>query len=397
MATCLGFILAGKSAAESPDPLPTADDATRAVGLLEGRDTGLLEVQARAEVEDRIRVTIRNVTRQRLAVAWPPTLAAIPTMGGGQARILGDPGNAPGAFGAFGEPRTVAVPPRLAIDLTVPALTLAFRPPAPNPTSDWRLAGVQEVSPNLLALKALSTISRVGTSRGVAQAVVWKAFDRADFEAIARQGWTPLNLDEVALARGFLARLDVTPEPVGDALIRDRLTFALDGPDAAEAEGRRLAESLDGHRLLGFLARERRPDATPDVPKLHLDIALRHGGRSGGVTVRYAPPGGPWRRLAPIGDRSEVAAPDPDGPDSAEALDRALASAFVSVRPARHVPGLTWLRVENRLPWTLDRLVVEANGAPVQFGPLGIGPGRQGSAPIQAPRALVGRVVLNGL
>ena len=39
-----------------------------------------------------------------------------------------------------------------------------------------------------------------------------------------------------------------------------------------------------------------------------------------------------------------------------KAIDRAIAGAFVTVKPARRTLGTTTLKVENRLPFTITQL-----------------------------------------
>ena len=83
-------------------------------------------------------------------------------------------------------------------------------------------------------------------------------------------------------------------------------------------------------------------------------------------------------------------------------IDRAVASAFVTVKPARRTLGSTTLKVENRLPFTVVNLVVKAGtslGSPsVTFEGVGAGPARSVLLPIQAATAsTVEHVELNGL
>src|SRR5262249_45942246 len=90
-----------------------------------------------------------------------------------------------------------------------------------------------------------------------------------------------------------------------------------------------------------------------------------------------------------------------DGPGLAKALDRAIASAFVAVKPARRAVNSTTLKVENHLPFTLSRVVVRAGGSagapPVEFAGLGGGPARTAFARIEALWAAVGGIELKGL
>ena len=89
-------------------------------------------------------------------------------------------------------------------------------------------------------------------------------------------------------------------------------------------------------------------------------------------------------------------------PTLSKAIDRAIAGAFVTVKPARRTLGTTTLKVENRLPFTVTNLVVRAGTSsgspPVAFEGVGVGPARSALLPIQAATAsLVERVEINGL
>jgi hypothetical protein len=91
-----------------------------------------------------------------------------------------------------------------------------------------------------------------------------------------------------------------------------------------------------------------------------------------------------------------------DGATLSKVVDRTVASAFVTVKPARRTQGSTTLKVENRLPFTISNLVVKAgssSGSPsVPFTGVGVGPARSALLPIQAATAsLVEHVELNGL
>src|SRR5262249_46961396 len=91
-----------------------------------------------------------------------------------------------------------------------------------------------------------------------------------------------------------------------------------------------------------------------------------------------------------------------DGASLSRAIDRAIAGAFVTVKPAHRTLGSTTLRIETHLPFTISNLVVKAgtsSGAPsVPFEGVGVGPARAALLPIQAATAsVVERVDLNGL
>jgi hypothetical protein len=84
-----------------------------------------------------------------------------------------------------------------------------------------------------------------------------------------------------------------------------------------------------------------------------------------------------------------------------KSLDHAIATAFVTVKPARHGADSTTLKIDNHLPFTLASVVLKAGGSSgkpkVELPALGVGPARSVLAPIQAPGGSVDHVILNGL
>jgi hypothetical protein len=82
-------------------------------------------------------------------------------------------------------------------------------------------------------------------------------------------------------------------------------------------------------------------------------------------------------------------------------VDRSIATTYVTVKTAKRSPGITTLKVENRLPFTVANVAIRAGnsaGAPtVDFPGLGIAPARSALLPIQAPTGTIDHVELNGL
>ncbi len=109
-----------------------------------------------------------------------------------------------------------------------------------------------------------------------------------------------------------------------------------------------------------------------------------------------------WLPLGKVSFRDNSSVSVLDGATLSKAVDRAVASAFVTVKPARRTLGSTTLKIENRLPFTVSNLVVKAgtsSGSPsVPFSGVGVGPARSALLPLQAATAsLVEHVELNGL
>ena len=164
---------------------------------------------------------------------------------------------------------------------------------------------------------------------------------------------------------------------------------------------------LDGLRLLGLPIQFVESDQLPatGAPALYLNVVLtdaKTGETTGRIVASSCSEPNAWLPLGKAVFRDTSSVSVLDGAALAKAIDRAVASAFVTVKPARRTLGSTTLRVENRLPFTVSGLTVKAgtsSGAPaVPFEGVGVGPDRSVLLPIQAATAsLVERVELNGL
>ncbi len=415
------FVAAVPARAEPPEPVPGPDAGTTILDVLEARDTGAIKVEARGDGGDRVRLTIRNRSPRRLLVVFPPGLVASAAAGQVQSMGLGDPANDRVAFGKFPRPappaepfsesasdsdaprgRGVAVPVGKVVVLRVPAVCLDFGAPTPTADASFTLMDVDDYTADPSAREALRTIAAVGTGHGVAQAVAWHTFNGLSFDDLAAQHVYPLNAHEIALAAGLARRLALGVSGAGAGIdpARDRLFVRVNGEGPLSEAASRLGPLLEGRRLLGLPARVESEPEAPLGPALRLGITLApaDGGKIGGkVAVRSAASGGRWAFLGNAPLRIDGDADGLDAPALAEAVDRAVAAAFVTVRPVGHSVGVTTLRIDNRLPFTLAHLVVKAGEAPVTLSALGIGPHHHATAPIEAARATVDRVVLNGL
>ena len=83
----------------------------------------------------------------------------------------------------------------------------------------------------------------------------------------------------------------------------------------------------------------------------------RPGARSWSAHARG---GDGWLPLGKVPFRDNSSVSVLDGATLIKVVDRAVASAFVTVKPARRTLGSTTLKVENRLPFTVSNLVVKA-------------------------------------
>ena len=235
-----GIILIAGETARAQAPAATEPEASAApaavatekVDLLDGRNAGDLDVVARGHGQDRVRLSIRNLSKKRLNVVIPPGLVASSVLGqgpGGGGRLqsigLGSVSNREGAFGEFrgttpagglqsigtrndAIANQVAVPVGETVDLTIPGVCLNYGLPSPTGRNTFRLVDVNEYSSNPRVRRALRSLATYGTSHGVAQAVMWSVCSDLPFELMAEQTGKVMNIHEIALAARFVEALE---------------------------------------------------------------------------------------------------------------------------------------------------------------------------------------------
>jgi hypothetical protein len=440
----LMFIRASTATAQTERPAKPESEpssapalvATETVDLLQASKAGELEVVARGHGQERVDFTIKNRTERRLNVVIPPGLVAASTVGQGrggagggglQSMGLGSVSNREGAFGEFrgtappaglqsvglGEQarsNLVTVPVGETIKLALPSVCLNYGLPAPTGRNTFRLMDVDEYSSNPRVRSALRSLATYGTSQGVAQAVMWRVCNDLPFELMAEQAGKVMNLHEIALAARFVTALDASRsgELVDPAQLSGSRIFAqVKGAGALAQEAARLAGELDGLRILGLPLQVVESDDLPTAaaPALFLRVVLtdaKVGETKGAIVVSSCELADSWLPLGKLAFRETSSISVLDGAAFSKTIDRAIAGAFVTVKPARRTLGSTTLRIDNRLPFTISSLVVKAgssSGAPsVPFDCVGVGPARSALLPIQAATAsVVERVELNGL
>src|SRR5271166_3849549 len=231
----LGSSLATAQSSRLDDPekiSPPANVATDTVDLLRASKMGDLSVVARGQGQDRVRLTIRNTSSKRLNVVIPAGLVASAAAGQGpgqgrgfQSMGLGMFSNRPGGFGQFrasgGEEdqqsvaldssslgSAITVPAGESLDVTVTAVCLNFGLPTPTPRDRFTLVDVADYSTDSRMRKSLRSLCLLGTSQGVAQAVMWRVCNDLTFEAMASQAGKVINEHEIALAARFIEALD---------------------------------------------------------------------------------------------------------------------------------------------------------------------------------------------
>jgi len=296
------------------------------------------------------------------------------------------------------------------IEVTVPAPCLNFGLATPTPRDTFTLMDVDTYTTDPRVRKALRSLATLGTSHGVAQAVMWRVCNDLPFETMAEQATKIMNLHEIALASRFVDLLDESNSADGidpAALAESRIFVHVQGEGGLAGDARRLKGQLDGLRVLGLPLRVVEAESLPasTAPALSLRVILteaKTGETRGRILVSSCAEPNTWVPLGKVAFRENSSIAVLDGAALSKTIDRAIAGAFVTVKPARRTLGSTTLKVENRLPFTVSHLVVRAGssaGAPsVPFSAVGVGPARSALLPIQAATAsLVEHVELNGL
>ena len=397
-----GLMLIGASIATAQTKTPTAGDpesssgpvavTTETVNLLTASKAGDLEVAARGQGQDRVHLSITNRSARRLNVVVPPGLVAASTVGQGGARGggmqsmgLGSAANREGAFGEFqvaGSPaglqsvgvadeartRLITVPVRETIELNIPAVCLNFGWATPTPRDKFTLMEVEDYSPNPRVHKALRSLATYGTSLGVAQAVMWRVCNDLSFETMVEQAGKVMNTHEIALAGRFVEALDSssTGNLVDLAAVRDSRVFVqVRGEGSLGSDAQRLAGQLDGLRILGLPLQVVESESPPAAaaPAIFLKVFVtdaKNGESRFAMVVNSCSEPNAWLPLGKVSFRDNSSISVLDGQALAKAIDRAIAGSFVTVKPARRTVGMTTLKVENRLPFTISNLVVRA-------------------------------------
>jgi hypothetical protein len=307
-------------------------------------------------------------------------------------------------------PRQVTVPVGETIDLSLPSVCLNFGLASPTGRNTLKLMDIDDYSKDPRVRRALRSLATYGTSHGVAQAVMWNLCNDLPFQTMLEQGGRVMNAHEIALAARFVEELSSRgPDELVDpsSLSGARLFVQVRGEGALDSQAKRLSGQLAGLRLLGLPLQVADSDDPPaaGAPALYLRVVINYaktGDTRGRVLVSACAQPDAWEPLGNVPFRDNSSISVLDGASLAKVIDRAVASSFVKVAPARRSLGTTTLKIDNRLPFTVTSLIVKAgnsSGSPsVPFDAVGVGPGRSMLLPIQAATASsVEHVELNGL
>lgn len=414
-----------RAATADDDPVPVP------VPVLQAQRDGRIELTARGQGPDRVKLELRNNTPQRLKVILPPGLVAVAATGQGgggfQSMGLGTPTNRAGSFGQFlgldkadGGFRSVPVtgpdaqpgiivPASGNIDFVLPSVCLNYGAPTPTPRDFFRIVDVDDYTPEPRARKALRSLATLGTSQIVAQAVAWSVFNGLTLEQLLANPVAPMNHHEVSLAGRFLDVLDRTQsgELVDPSYLNEgRLFVRIQGEGATEKDARRLTQELDGQHLLGLTAQAAtqsgNPQASLGAVLVHLQLTSTQPGLTRAkLALRVRASDGAWRQTGQYLVQFSSYSGDLQGDEFARELDRAIARSYATVRVATRGPSTTTFKIDNRLPMSISTVVLnagpEGQAAPVEVDGLGIGPMRSAQFNLPTARATIERIELNGL
>lgn len=434
-------------AAQAPvdlKPAASAPPATgSAVSILDAHRAGDLDVTIRGAGADHVKFTVTNKSDRRLNVVLPPGLVAAASTaqrggggGGFQSMGLGTPTDQPGRFGQFRgnaggasvgfrslpadstagtvarqatTPEGLGVGAGQTIEFNLPSVCLNFGAPTPTASNTFSLVSVDEYTQDVRARKALRSLATLGTSQGVAQAVVWNVFNGMTAAQMAREATKYLNASEISVASRFVEALDASSshDAVDPAYFREgRVLVRVRGEGDLSKLADRLNTELQGTSIFGLPVQVvGELDAASARPaSVLLDVMLSGGaGKVRGRTlVRTSSALQGWNRLGQVDLGGALNLQEVSGESLADVLDRAVAAQFVTVTPGRRGAGTVQFRVVNKLPLTLDDVVVRTGkdaetGDLVTLENLGVGPHRAAIAPIRAAEGKVERVTFNGL
>ena len=417
-----GLLFPLHASAQSVDPPRDAE-------ILAAQRAGEITLSVRGQGEDKVRFAIKNTSGKRLNVIIPPGLVASASAGQGggfQSMGLGTPTSG-GGFGSFlgtqavdngGGFRSVpvvantpgvVVPAGQSVEFSLPSVCLNYGIATPTPRNEFKLVDVNEYSPDQRVRRALRSLSTLGTSQGVAQAVMWHVCNGLSFEQLASNGAKALNSREIAVAARFVAALDASS--ASDELVtlgainQNRLQYRVQAEGKLAKDAQRLNSELDGRPIMGLPARfvadlDRSAD---NLSAVHMSVylALADNGKiRGKVVLRHAESEAGWTSIGTAKLVEDLDISELNGPTLADVLDRSVAAGFVSTRVVSRAGGLTKLKVDSKLPLTVADMALRTGKSADEttlFRGIGLGPNRSVPATVSAAGARVERVVLNGL
>jgi hypothetical protein len=231
------------------------------------------------------------------------------------------------------------------------------------------LSDVAQVSRDERVKAAVKRLGEDKAPENVAQLVMWNVAAGLDWATITRlsRGWA--NAHEVALARQFVRRLDVSALPAGESGVLYWDVTARDAGGKALAE--EMKKLLDGQSVLGLTVKVGVP-ARPEGPALACRVALGAKGDEAVVSVSASGGGGgTWEPMGKFG----LPAADKDHQDRAANVRAAeLASAVtegvlgrlvrVQLTKGPKVKGKDTfrIRIDNASPLILNGLALSGPG-----------------------------------
>ncbi len=234
---------------------------------------------------------------------------------------------------------SMTIPAGESLDVNVTAVCLNYGLPTPTLRDRFTLMDVDDYSTDNRVRRSLRSLCRIGTSQGVAQAVMWRVCNDLTFEAMAAQASKVINEYEIALAARFIGVLDETADAVlvdPRALSENRMFVKIQGEGALISEAERLSRQVESCRLLGLAAQAVDDDQPPSAPAaLFINVVLsdsKHGDTQGRIMVSYSLTADQWVPLGKATFRDTSSVSMLDGKALAQIIDRAIGASFVTVK-----------------------------------------------------------------
>ena len=386
----------------------TATAPADSISILEAERAGQVDLMLSGNGAQSVKLVMANRTDQRLKVVLPPGLVAATSVGQGQNMGFRSIGVRPE------NPEVGAIIPLAAgqiLDLDVAAICLNFGLPTPTSDVQFKLVDVADFTPDTRAQKALRNVAVLGAGYGVAQAVAWNVFNHMTFAQMAKEARRYLNTDEISVAARFVEALDAsgTQELVDPAYFQNgRVLVRVRGESGLDSDASRLQKEFEGRRLFGLPVQvvEEADAQTARPSTLWVDIMLvpdaaRPGNTRALTTVKHHSAQGGWNKLGNASIALNSAVEKVTADDFVRAIDSGVATAFVKVHPAGKKRGVSSFQVVNKLPFSVDTLVLRtskaADAPEVTLDGLAIGPNRSGGTSIPTATGLLERIELNGL
>ncbi len=219
--------------------------------------------------------------------------------------------------------RSVAVPAKETVDVSVAGVCLNYGLPAPTGRDTLILMDVDTYTTDPRIRKALRSLATLGTSHGVAQAVMWRLCNDLSFETMMEQAsGKVMNVHEVALAARFVEALEEsnsTDLVEQAALTESRIFVQVEGAGTLARDARRLQGQLEGLHVWECRSKWSNTETIPpsSAPALALKVILteaKTGETRGRIVVNACSEPNAWSPFGKVAFRDNSSISVLDGP-----------------------------------------------------------------------------------